>query len=84
MRRGVQAPRVRSDRDGGNRTSGLRGPGQAGGAGVTGSGVGGVGTSGHGGGRGSALPLPGGNVETQLCSDPIFPREARNPAFTFK
>lgn len=48
------------------------------------SGVGGVGTSGHGGGRGSALPLPGGNVETQLCSDPIFPREARNPAFTFK
>ena len=43
MRRGGQAPRVRSDRDGGNRTNGLRGPGQAGGAGVTGSGVGGVG-----------------------------------------
>ena len=43
MRRGGQAPRVRSDRDGGNRTNGLRGSGQAGGAGVTGSGVGGVG-----------------------------------------
>lgn len=43
MRRGGQAPRVRSDRDGGNRTKGLRSLGQAGGAGVTGSGVGGVG-----------------------------------------
>lgn len=43
MRRGGQAPRVRSDRDGGKRTNGLRGPGQAGGAGGTGSGVGGVG-----------------------------------------